>query len=414
MRIAFLLHLYQPENQDPAIVKEIAERSYLPLIKLIKKTKNAKFTLNIQLSLLAQLEKLGYTSWINDVRDLVNQEKVELVGSAAYHPLLTKLPKSLRETEIILQEYGLGYYFGSHTGFEGENAIMVKNIRGFFPPEMAINEEVLDDLSSLGYDWVIVDENALAHLPTIEGSVYRFGSNQLSLVVRNNSLSTYLAFMRDSDATLFVNSCLESQEESAVIALDGETFGHHNKQGISLLDSIIFSLQNSGISLHTVSELVSSADGIELSSVLESTWGSSKEEMQNGIVYPMWDVSGNETHALQWELFNALVADSVATVKKDVLGYENIKLWDSTSLLEIDDVDARKEIEKHISVLKLLSSDPFWWASKKKLPDGSTLYHPTFIKNFNKNVVTYVNNYCEDAVIKRISGIIDQLNELLD
>lgn len=414
MRIAFLLHLYQPENQNPAIIKEIAEKSYLPLIKLLKKTKNVKVTLNIPLSLLYLMDKQGYTTWLDDVKKLVEQEKIELVGSAAYHPLLTKVPNEIKEEQILLQEYGLGYYFGNHTGFEGENAIMIKNIRGFFPPEMAINTEVVDVLSDLGYSWVAVDENAVSHLPDSNYVVYKIKDSHLSAVVRSNSLSTYLAFMRDNDAASFVDACFETPVPSAIVALDGETFGHHNAEGISLFESILILLDEQDVKLQTISEFVSYEDAGELANLTESTWGASKKELHNGNVYPMWAIPDNMLHQLQWKIFEELLNSYRKNITTNMLGYENLKLWDDTALQEVEDEGVRNSVSMQIEFHKLLSSDQFWWASKKVMVDESILYHPDFIKASNNKVLAYVKINCEKAVVERISGIIDQLNDLLE
>lgn len=80
------------------------------------------------------MDKYGYYEWIDDVKNLYDNERVELVGSGAYHPLLTQLPIELMEDQIILNEKGLGYYFGSRKDFEGSPAIMLKDVKGFFPP----------------------------------------------------------------------------------------------------------------------------------------------------------------------------------------------------------------------------------------------------------------------------------------
>ena len=132
MNIGFLFHLYQPIIQEEVTFRKVAGESYLPLVKFLKDKKYLKVTLNTPLSLLEQMDKYGYNEWLSDVKTLVESGRVELVGSGAYHPLLTKIPVDIAERQVILNEFGLGYYFGRRTGFEGESAVLVKNLNGFF------------------------------------------------------------------------------------------------------------------------------------------------------------------------------------------------------------------------------------------------------------------------------------------
>jgi len=67
------------------------------------------------------------------MKDLVRIGKVELVGSAAYHPILPKLSKNLIERQIILNEYSLGYYLGTHQNLERGECLDDQKYQGFFP-----------------------------------------------------------------------------------------------------------------------------------------------------------------------------------------------------------------------------------------------------------------------------------------
>ena len=141
-RLAFLLHIYQPPTQHEDVLKNIATSCYIPLLRTIK-NKRIPITLNIPLSLLEQMDRYGYKEWLADLKTLVEAEKVELVGSGAYHPLFSKIPTDFAEKQIILNEYALGYYFGKRGGFDGDPSIMIPNLEGFFSPELAVSMDVL-------------------------------------------------------------------------------------------------------------------------------------------------------------------------------------------------------------------------------------------------------------------------------
>jgi len=177
VKVAIVLHLYQPPTQEEAVFRQVATECYIPLLKFIKNQKNSKFTLNVPLSLLEQMDKYGYNYWLNDLKDMVSSERVEILGSAAYHALLPKVPAQFVEREIVLNEYGLGYYLGARQGFEGEPSIMLKNVSGFFPPELAVSTDLLHTVSSMGYSWMLVDETSI-HIEKLNayvtGNIYNF------------------------------------------------------------------------------------------------------------------------------------------------------------------------------------------------------------------------------------------------
>jgi predicted glycosyl hydrolase (DUF1957 family) len=208
--------LYQPVTQERGFFNAIYSSCYYPLLKLIKNKKDFRVTLNTPLSLLQQMDAYGHSDWIELLKDLVSNEKIELMGSAAYHPLLTKIPQQIAEEEIILNEYGLGYYLGRRSGFEGEPSILIKDLNGFFPPELAVNQNLITSLCSLGYKWVIADELAVPKGP----GIYELKEENIKLVIRSRDLSNAISFKRDSDISE-IKGMLNGDK---VIVLDGETW----------------------------------------------------------------------------------------------------------------------------------------------------------------------------------------------
>lgn len=367
----FLLHLYQPVTQEKDVFNSIYNSCYSPLLKLIKNKKDFYITLNIPLSLLQQMDAYGHSDWVESLKELVQSEKVELTGSAAYHPLLTKLPDAVLEEQIILNEYGLGYYLDRKTGFEGEPSIMVRNLNGFFPPEMAVNSSVIKKLDELGYKWVLADECALDGKGDRSG-VYTFQDVNVQMVTRNRDISNQISFMRTTDIEYLKHALMKNN----VIVLDGETFGHHNKEGILLLENIVDFMHEKGISTVTMSQyLEQNPDIKELKSVemvRESSWGASDEDMSNGDLYPMWVISGNKLQDELWELQDEIVALYDKPLSISVIeDAETTPIWK---------VFPSEGIKDRILFHQSLNSDKFWWASDKKLTTGQVLHHPGMVK----------------------------------
>lgn len=362
-KLALLLHLYQPVTQDEKTFRGITESSYIPLVKLIKNRK-LHISLNIPLSLLEQMDKYGYKSWINDVKDLVDQEIINITGSAAYHALLTKLPEEVAQQQIILNEYGNGFYLGRRTGFEGEQAVLVRDFYGFFPPELAINENIHKILTDLGYKWTIVNSSATSG----SHGVFRLSDRDCLLVARNKLLSDLLAFKRDTEVSDIVSSLLSS--EDSVLALDAETFGHHNRDGIFLLGKLIDALNDRGVQIVTVDEFVEYAiDESKVKtadSLVESTWADMSPDVYS---YHLWE--GNSVQDLQWELFSETIKTVLPLIeKKKYEDLENVSLWDG---------DLPKDIQEEILFHKVLQSDQFWWTSGETVAE-TYLFNSTMVE----------------------------------
>lgn len=382
MGIAFLLHLYQPPTQDEATFKKVAEASYIPLVRTIKNYKKFNLTLNMPLSFLELLDRFGYESLIKDIKGLVASGRVTLTGSAAYHPLLTKIPQEFAEKQITLNEFGLGYYFGRHSGFEGEKAVLIKDVAAFFPPELAVNKKLLSILEDFNYTWVLVDETFLPADVVTDGGVYKLPESELKIVCRNRALSNAISFKRDlgTDDILSAIRGLRESDKSAVIALDGEVFGHHFTDGIYLLESVLSAITGLNIPLMTVDDCVDNCKVTDLADFRESSWGASEEEMVQGHTYPMWDVKGNKIHKLQWDILKGLVKSFAVSEEGDIEGFETLAIWVPSELSKIEDSEIREQIFLDLLVNKALNSDQFWWASGKKLLTGETLYSTDMIE----------------------------------
>lgn len=361
-RLALLLHIYQPPVQHEEVLRDIAERCYLPLIKLIKERK-VNITMNIPLGLLEQMDRYGYNSWLKDVRELVMSERLELVGSGAYHPLLTKIPEEFAVKQIILNEYGLGYYFGKRGGFEGDPSIMIRNLVGFLSPELAVNEDTLKLADGLGYEWVMVDESSVPNeAGEIKHGLYKVSGSEALIVARNKQLSDFIFNKRNLNASSITSLVLEA--EQCVASFGGEVFGYHFDQGITLFENLLRDLKKKGVELVTVSEYVRTKDEKELDSIVESTWNTSQKETDSGILYPRWDVKGNQIHKAQWEILTKVLKTyKPGEINLSLLGMEEVPVWLPDELSKIEDESLKVYLDLDLLILKAQDSCQFWCAS---------------------------------------------------
>ena len=395
MDIAILLHLYQPAVQDPAVLSRVVSECYLPLINTIQKNNFSNITFDIPLSLLEQMDKESYYEWIEKIKQMNNAEKVELTGSAAYHPLLPKLPGQVVQEQIILNEYGLGYYFGSTQGFEGEEAMIIQDLNGFFPPELAVNMSLIQQLDDLNYSWVLVDETAFSRNPDLNKNncLYEIKGFNIKIVKRDSKLSNLISFKRDlnlSDIKDYLTKKKEQNTEALIVALDGEAFGHHNKDGLVFFEILMKLIKELNIDLVKISDIVDGyGDIVKADEISESSWGACAEDIENNRPYPVWE--GKEAQNLMWGLQNEIVKYYLSLKDKDVPvvnEYQNAPIWKKDVLEKMNDNLAR-EIESNLIFHKSLNSDKFWWLSNKKLGEN-ILYNPGFVEKSLDLFVEYI------------------------
>src|SRR3990167_10941147 len=94
MKWAHFLHIYQPSAQHPGILEKIVNESYRPLLRGFYKIGETKITLNINSVLTELLFENGFRDVVEDIAQLVEMGKIELVGSAKFHPFLPLIPES--------------------------------------------------------------------------------------------------------------------------------------------------------------------------------------------------------------------------------------------------------------------------------------------------------------------------------
>lgn len=208
------LHLYQPANADAFVIREATERSYYRIVRALEEHPQVKFTFNINGCLLKRWEELGYRDLIRRIHDLAKKGQVELVGTAAYHPLLPLVPSG----EIRRQIRENGEIMCSHFGEDYKP-------RGFFLPEMAYSARVGKIVADLGYEWLILDELAITgKLGEADHScVYLDKNSGLKALVRSRRFS--LGFVPNICARILDGGEQASGPDVVVTATDAELYG---------------------------------------------------------------------------------------------------------------------------------------------------------------------------------------------
>ncbi|OGC51397.1 hypothetical protein A2709_00810 [candidate division WWE3 bacterium RIFCSPHIGHO2_01_FULL_43_9] len=332
MRLALFLHFYQPANQQKDILEAVVAQCYRPLLDGLLDNQRARLTLNVSGGLLESLAKHGFSDVIQKFKALVLTNRVEFTSTACYHAFLPLLPKEEINRQITLNNALLHEFLG------------VAPV-GFFPPEMAFGEGLDDLVKAMGFRYMILDEISRAGDGGISKprSYFRAHTSQLALLFRQRNPSNLImsGIERESSTLTATLEKYAHDTGTPVIAMDGETFGHH-RPGLEKV--LLAFLARADIDLLKLSEVLDYGEGGDVSEIAlqNSTWASSLDDIARGVQFISWNDPANSIHKWQWELLNLMLAE-VESLSHTMPVYEEVR-----SMAD-----------------RALASDQFFWASAK-------------------------------------------------
>ena len=340
---AFLFHIYQPPVQIPLVVKQIVSESYRPILDALRDHTEAKITLNINGTLTEQLHDFGYNDIIEGIATLASKGQIEFTGSAKFHPLLPLIPEPEIKRQIKLNEETNLQFFGD-----------VFKPKGFFPPEMAISESVINAVQQMGYEWVIMSgiANTLPEFPTKNISQH---PNGLKFIFRDDYISIDCAFDKINTVEEFIRRLYykhNSEDYYVVIAMDGETFGHHVKHAIdNFLIPLFKAVPNrDDVKICTVSEIIDRFPEGVSQNPRESSWSTMPYDIAHNVPFPLWSDPNNQIHIEQHRFFMyALTLIHLSYKYRESMDAERKSIYDN----------ARNLLDRGIH------SCQQWWASKR-------------------------------------------------
>ena len=275
---ALVLHIYQPPGQRPDIIDLVTREGYEPLLDWLLET-DVPVTLNISGSLTEQLVRGGHRHTINRLKRLLSKPNVTLTTTAYTHALLPLWPDEIVLNQIErnqeIQRRYLSPDWQSH---------------GIWLPECAYQARVDQLLSAQGLRWAVVDESSLSgpYQP-----VARLNQHSLKLAVRHRALSQALA----TDVTQFATE-LDQLETDAVVALDGEVFGHFDPHALDRLREVV---DRFGAQLVAVDDLLKRRP--KRVGLRASTWETEAHDLRRRQPYPLWHDRHNPIHRAMWRFY---------------------------------------------------------------------------------------------------------------
>ena len=354
-----LLHMYQPTFQDRRVLQQIDKECYKPLLKMFEEHDNVKISININAVLIDMLYEFDLSDTLEILQNLESSNKIEITGTAKFHPILPLIPQKESEHQIEINEKNL------------RNEFKQWERGGFFPPEMSISSQVAKYIRELGYKWVIMSGIACpVEWPTDQiytspnGLMLFFRDDILSNKISFNSI-TAKGFVEEIAGMVKENNESRQKDKYIITAMDSETFGHHIKKFERIFLSKAFELINDlqkEIKIEFISDLPKFFPfNKEKIIPKDSSWSTSYDDMMAGVPYPLWDHPDNKVHTLYWKIVRSL---------------NNLM-----NLISNLDLNQSWDVESHYNTSRWfydrgICSDTTWWSN----PDRGT-WSPNLIYN---------------------------------
>jgi alpha-amylase/alpha-mannosidase (GH57 family) len=241
-------HFYQPPRENPFTGVMPVEPQAAPYHDF-----NEKITAECYRPLAegGLFERLSFnvgptlTGWLSNYAPDVYQRIVEAnrehakrygAGNALAQPVHhTILPLARRRDRVTQVRWGIASFrhrFGQQP-------------RGMWLPEMAVDLDTLEVLSEEGLSFTILSEQQVQGDLRAGAGPYRVRlprGGYFAVFVRDRNLSDAIAFSLPhlGDACQWAGGVLSGRSDRlTLIALDGETFGHHHRSGIRFLDRLL-------------------------------------------------------------------------------------------------------------------------------------------------------------------------------
>lgn len=346
-----LIHIYQPPSQEIEILKRIDKECYKPIFSMMDEHDNSKFSLNINGILIELLYEFGLGDTMDLLKNLVSENKIEIVGTAKYHPILPLIPKKEVYHQIGLNEEINRKEFGNNW-----------QRNGFFPPELAISRKVTEIIHELGYKWVLMSGIACPEDWPYD-KIY-CSPNGLQLFFRDDILSNKISFKKikvkefvETIKEIFLpekDSKIEKSEEIdryLITAMDGETFGWHVKQYEKTFLGKALDLieKDDCIKIVFISELENYFPiNNKRINPRDSSWSTSPKDLEDKVPYPLWNHPENNVHKFYWKILKSLNNLMELADKLDLT-----KNWDVSNYYQT----ARYYYDRG------LHSCPLWWSN---------------------------------------------------
>ena len=217
VKFVFAIHNHQPVGNFEFVSEDAYQRSYLPLVEVLKEHPWFKANLHYTGDLLKWLVK-EHPEFIGTLREMVASGQVEILTGGFYEPILALLP----DVDKIGQIKKLTAYIKEHLGQEAT---------GMWLAERVWEPHLPGAITAAGVDYVVVDDFHFKMTGLRDGELtgYFLTEEQgavLKVFPGSEKLRYILPFKEPEAAIQHLRELPDAGENTlAVMADDGEKFG---------------------------------------------------------------------------------------------------------------------------------------------------------------------------------------------
>lgn len=157
LRLVLVLHNHQPIGNFDGVCEQAYQDSYLPFLEVFQNYQGLPIGLHTSGSLIEWLDA-KHPEYLDRVRALVAEGRIEVVGGPFYEPILTMIPSRDRVGQITRYTRYLEDRLGA-------------TVRGMWTPERVWEQSLCGDLVRAGIEYTILDDFHFKNAGMVDGEL---------------------------------------------------------------------------------------------------------------------------------------------------------------------------------------------------------------------------------------------------
>lgn len=217
-KLSFLfgVHLHQPVGNFGFVLERLARTCYGPLLKIMSEHPGFRFSFHASGHLLQWLEE-NQPEIVDLLAGMVQRRQVEVLAGGFYEPILAAIPRRDRRGQLRMCQRYLRRRFGVAP-------------LGIWLTERVWESEIVEDLTALGFRYVVVDDRHLRVSGFGAEEVHSYYVTEaegrtLALFPIDEKLRYMIPFRPVEELVRYLEELRERNHPAAIYMDDGEKFG---------------------------------------------------------------------------------------------------------------------------------------------------------------------------------------------
>ncbi len=217
LRFVLVLHNHQPVGNFDFVIEQAYQDSYRPFLDVLDGFPNLRIALHTSGPLMEWLHT-HHPEYVERLKDLVRQGRLEILGGAFYEPILAMLPARDRVGQI--QSYAA--WLERH---------LECRVRGMWVPERVWEPDMTSDIAASGMEYTVLDDFHFKNAGLTDGQLIGHYLTEddgrlLSIFPGSEPLRYMIPFREPHETVDYLRGVAERHPGAVVVfGDDGEKFG---------------------------------------------------------------------------------------------------------------------------------------------------------------------------------------------